>query len=143
MIRTNAVACGLCLVLVGVGTAAADTSNDAPKSLHMRSRPHWSPMRLAKQAKQVAQVPAPDQPPPDGDQPAGDKPGAQPAGTPANPDQSVTTSPDAAHPAPAQADVHAGELSEADFEKLAEQDTREEVIRSEERRVGKSVDLGG
>src|SRR6185295_9713673 len=117
MIRTNAVACGLCLVLVGVGTAAADPVKEAPKSLHMRSRPHWSPLRPAKQ---VAQVPAPDQPPPEGDQPAGDKPGAQPAGTPANPDQSVTTGPDAAQPAPAQADVHTGELSEAEFERLAE-----------------------
>ena len=124
MIRTNAVACGLCLVLVGAGTAAADSVKEVPKSLHMRSRPHSSPVRPAKQVAQ----PAPDQPPPEGDQPAGDKPGAQPAGTPANPDQSVTNGPDAAQPAPAQADVHTGELSEAEFEKLAEQESKEEVI---------------
>ena len=109
------------MVLLGFGTAVADTVKETPKSLHMRVRPHWSPLRLAKQ---VAQVPAPDPAPPEGDQP-GDKPGA-PASGPASPDQSVSTN---AEPAQAsQADTQSTELSEADFEKLAEQDTKEEVI---------------
>src|SRR4051794_895186 len=96
MIRTNAIACGLCLVLLGIGAAAADTVKEAPKSLRMRARPHWSPLRLAKQ---VAQVPAPDPAPPDGDQP-GDKPGATGTQAQPSPDQSVSASPDAAQPAP-------------------------------------------
>jgi iron complex outermembrane recepter protein len=122
MIRTNAIACGLCLVLLGIGAAAADTVKDAPKSLRMRARPHWSPLRLAKQ---VAQVPAPDPAPPDGDQP-GDKPGATGTQAQPSPDQSVSASPDAAQPA--QVDAQSTELSEAEFEKLAEQESKEEVI---------------
>src|SRR4051794_4746214 len=121
MIRTNAIACGLCMVLLGIGTAAADTVKESPKSLRMRARPHWSPLRLAKQ---VAQVPAPDPAAADGDQP-GDKPGV-PASGQANPDQAVSASPEAAQAAPA--DTQSTELSETDFEKLAEQDTKEEII---------------
>src|SRR5258706_15998416 len=98
MTRTNVLACGLCLILVGVAPAVADTNAKAPSSLQMRSRSQLPAHRVpTKLGKQVAQAPGPDQPPPDGDQPPGAKEAAPPA--PAPPDQTPAAKQE---PAPAQ-----------------------------------------
>src|ERR1041384_2595420 len=121
MSRMKSIACSICMILVGVGPAAAGEGSP-PKSLPMRSRPQ-SP--AARSGKNVAQAPSPDQPAPDGSQPGADK-----SGNPAAPAASepAASSSDAAPAATVQAGEQASEMSEAEFEKLAEQTTQEEVI---------------
>jgi outer membrane receptor protein involved in Fe transport len=104
----------LYLAIAGVASASADTSAQPPKSLRMRAGKH------------VAQAPPPDQPAAGGDQAgdrAGDPPGAEP-GAPPIP-ESAQAPPPAAQP---PADQPSAELSDADFEKLANQGVQEEVI---------------
>jgi iron complex outermembrane receptor protein len=123
MNRTNALACVVCLIVVGVAPAGADTNAKGPGSLRMRSRPDSATPRSPQRAgKHVAQAANPDQPAPPGDQPPADKTAAQAAAAPA-----------AEAPAgdPAQADVTqaAGPtLTDDEFAKLAEQEAKEEVI---------------
>src|SRR6185436_11929201 len=112
MTRTNAVACGLYLIFVGIAPAAADTNTKAPGSLQMRARPGPAARLPGHPGKQVAQAP-PDQPPPDGDQPPVDKAGAT---TPSEP---AAASVDAGPPA-APTGEPAADLSDAEFAKLAE-----------------------
>jgi outer membrane receptor protein involved in Fe transport len=103
----------LCLIVAGVAPAAADTAANAPRSLRMRARPP---------AKQVAQA-APDQPAPDSD-PAADKTGQPPppaVNQPPTPEGGQT-------PQSAPAADSGSELSDAEFAKLAEQASKEEVI---------------
>jgi iron complex outermembrane receptor protein len=120
MSRTNTLAFSLCLILFGVGPVAADEAT-APKSLQMRSRTKATPKRSGKN---VAQTPVPD-PPPEGEQAGGDKTGSTPALTPAD---AAPASGDSAGAPAATVGVQASDLSEADFEKLAEQTAQEEVI---------------
>lgn len=125
MIRLNALACSMYLIVVGVTPAAADTdtNTNAPKSLRMRSRPplttHGSPRHGSKP---VAQAATPDQPPADSN-----PPGGTPA--PANPDQAPASGVESTQtPQPAPAVDHGADLSDAEFAKLAEQESKEEVI---------------
>ena len=122
MIRTNALACAVCLIVVGIGPAEADPGAKAPSSLRMRTRPRATP--AVRGPKQLAQAATPDPPPPDGDPPPADKTTAQPA--PAD-------QPPAGRPAPSDAGPAAtvessSDLSDAEFAKLAEQESKEEVI---------------
>jgi outer membrane receptor protein involved in Fe transport len=125
-------ACGVCLILVGVAPVAAD--NDPPKSLRMRPKKapgsHWSPVRWATRIAQAQ--PAPD-PAPAGDPPAPSDTPAEPAPEPAQ----ATTSPDPAPlppPTPGQApeggqvSAPATGLSDEELAKLAEQEAKTEVI---------------
>src|SRR5262245_61789336 len=124
MSRMNAIASSLCLILVGVGPVAADEGS-APKSLQMRSRPQSTAHSVPKRSgKHVAQA-APDQPSPDGSSPdkTGNPSGATPGIDPPASSPEATTG---VHAAPTG--EQASELSEAEFEKLAEQTTQEEVI---------------
>src|SRR5262245_51321152 len=89
MTRMQTLACGLCLIFVGVAPAAADRTADAPASLRMRER-------------RVAQS-TPDQPP------AGD-----PEPTPAT-DQPAST-PEAAAPAAEPSDAPASTAAQAETE---------------------------
>lgn len=130
MIRTNALACSMCLIAAGVAPAAADGDGKPPSSLHMRSRPHatghGSP---ARSARPVAQAANPDQPAADPDQPPADKNAGQPAAAPAPSDQPAAAAVEPAQPAqPAVVGEPASELSDAEFAKLAEQASKEEVI---------------
>src|SRR5215510_11250007 len=122
MSRTNTLASSLCLILVGVGPVAADEAT-APKSLHMRSRPSAVPKRSAKN---VAQAPAPDPAPPEGEPAGGDKSGNPAGATPASDPAAATVESTATPVVPVG--EQASQMSEADFEKLAEQTSKEEVI---------------
>jgi outer membrane receptor protein involved in Fe transport len=101
---------------------AADEAT-APKSLHMRSRPSAVPKRSAKN---VAQAPAPDPGPPEGDPAGGDKSGNPAGAQPASDPAAAAVESNATPVVPVG--VQASQMSEADFEKLAEQTTKEEVI---------------
>jgi iron complex outermembrane receptor protein len=116
------------MILVGVGPAAADDGSP-PKSLHMRSRALGTGHSVPKRSgKNVAQAPAPDPATPDGNQPAGDKAGSTPGSAPSS-EPAAASTPDAALGANATpVGDQASDLSEAEFEKLAEQTTQEEVI---------------
>jgi len=110
MTRMKTLACGICLVLVGVAPVAAD--NNAPKSLRMRAKKapgsHWSPMRWAKRVAQAQ--PAPDQPPP-----SGDPPPAAPSDAPTEPPAPApSAAPEAPPPAPPG-------LSDAEVQRLADE----------------------
>src|SRR5262249_10293439 len=121
MTRMKTLACSVCLIFVGVAPVAADTNQNAPKSLRMRSQP-------PKQAgKRVAQAPTPDQPPPAaGDQPAA---GAQPAPEPGQPPADQGAPAPQAQPAPPAATIEATpNLTDEELKKLAEQEAKEEVI---------------
>src|SRR5262249_33711313 len=130
MTRMKTLACSVCLIFVGVAPVAADTNQNAPKSLRMRSRSelstHWLPMHWAKR---VAQAPTPDQPPPAGgdQQPPADGTGAPPA--PAEPAPQPTDksapAPQATTPAPVE---QTPSLTDEELKKLAEQEAKEEVI---------------
>ena len=130
MSRMKSLACGVCLVLVGVAPVAAD-NNDAPKSLRMRAKKvpgsHWSPMRWAKRVAQAQ--PAPDQPAPSGDPPApADAPADQPAPEPTPPAPEQAPLPQAPVPEGGQVSAPAAGLSDEELAKLAEQEAKTEVI---------------
>jgi iron complex outermembrane recepter protein len=125
MSRMNVLACGLWLLVLGIGPAVADTDAKAPKSLQMRSRSNLPVQRLpTRWTKRTAQAPQPDQPPADGDSPS-DKPDGslEPASSEAA-TLPVQDAPAAQEPAPQSA----LELSDEEFAKLAEQESKEEVI---------------
>jgi outer membrane receptor protein involved in Fe transport len=118
------------MIAVGVTPAAADstTSAGAPKSLKMRTRPalttHGS---AARSSRPVAQAATPDQPQAD-DPNAGDKAGGQPAASPASPDPGTAAGLESSQAAqPPAVDSGVG-LTDAEFAKLAEQESKEEVI---------------
>jgi iron complex outermembrane receptor protein len=127
MSRMNILACGLSLLVLGIAPAVAETDGKAPRSLQMRSRsPVNAPVVPTRWGKRLAQAPQPDQPPADGDPaPAGGLEGTPP---PATPDQPAATSPEPAQVAPEPAVQSALELSDAEFAKLAEQESKDEVI---------------
>src|SRR5690242_4907475 len=111
MVRTNSLVCGMCLIAIGISTAArADTR--PPTSLSMR------PRGTGAAGKRVAQSPAPD-PAPD----AGGSPAAAPSPATAPPPTPESTQATPAPGATAPPDIDA-----VDFAKLADQDFKEEVI---------------
>jgi iron complex outermembrane recepter protein len=125
MTRMNALACTMYLIAVGTTPAAADAGMTAPPSLHMRSSARAAgPRPATPRGTPVAQAPAVDPPPVDGDQPPAD-PAKGPA-VPADP------APPGPGPAPAAQPVPVAEptaeLTDAEFAKLAEQESKEEVI---------------
>jgi iron complex outermembrane receptor protein len=120
MIRTSALVCGMCLIAAGITPAVAESNGGGTKSLRMRSRP-------VRPDKQVAQVPAPDQPPADGD-PQSDPNGNPPAPAPGTPDQTPASSAGPGAPEAGAAADTSSELSDAEFAKLAEESSREEII---------------
>src|ERR1044071_9283374 len=130
MVQTRGVGACLYLFVFGVTSAYADSHVHAPKTLQMRSRPaSATPLLHTRIARPVAQAPAPN-PPPDGSAPTSGPPspggesGATPnaEGTsPARPDENAPTEQALIKDASA-------ELSEAEFAKLAEQSSHEEVI---------------
>src|SRR6185436_1454076 len=124
MVKTRAIACNvivaLSVVVAGVGPAAAGPS-DGSASLRMRPRPAQSAPGK-RPSRQVAQAPAPGQPPADHAGPAPGPepvvPGSEPAHAAAAPVRPPTSEPKAED----------AELSEAEFAKIAEQQTSEEII---------------
>src|SRR5262245_51781084 len=89
MTRMSTLAFSVCLIFVGIATAAADTTSN-PKSLRMRSRPPAA----ANAGKRVAQ-PTPDP------QPAAEPAPADPAPTPPAEPAAAPADPAAAPAAPA------------------------------------------
>jgi iron complex outermembrane recepter protein len=127
MSRMNALACCLCMIVLGTTPAVADNHANAPKSLQMRSRSPAAAQSLPiRWGKRTAQAPAPDQPPADGDQPSVDKADGSLTAPAATDQPAVTSDPVPAAPEPAA--QSALELSDAEFAKLAEQESKEEVI---------------
>src|SRR4051794_4170028 len=126
MVQTRGVGACLYLLVFGVASAYADSHVSAPKTLQMRSRPVPATSLLhTRIARPVAQAPAPS-PPPDGaptngpPSPGGEA-GATPntdAGSPAAPGENAAAK-------QAQTKDAAAELSEAEFAKLAEEQTHE------------------
>jgi iron complex outermembrane receptor protein len=121
MVRTNSLACSMCLFAIGISTTA-DGDSSPPTSLRMRPRSDPGPHRPSRD-RRVAQ-PAPD--------PAADDP--PPATlTPLPPDPAPPPIPDpapevpAASPPPAPAGV-TRDAGDVDFAKLAEEDFKGEVI---------------
>jgi outer membrane receptor protein involved in Fe transport len=88
----------------------------------MRTRPRAAPPLHA--AKQLAQAATPDPPPADGDPPPADKATAQPA----PPDQPAAGNPAPADTGPSATVESTTDLTDAEFAKLAEQESKEEVI---------------
>src|SRR5258708_2718296 len=124
MLWRGVIACSFYLV-AGVASASADNRADAPRSLRMRPRPGPAAMQAPHErgGKQTAQAPVPDPPPADGN-PAGAAGGPpEPAEPPPLPEPSAPPSPPANEPT-----RNPGDLSDAEFAKLAEQSYKEEVI---------------
>jgi iron complex outermembrane receptor protein len=108
-------ACSLIVFVIGSVPIAARADASAPGSLRMRDRPPHRAVRQLAQAPAPAPAPEPEPPPPDAagqtpDRPVGVAPVTAPAGTPA-----PATDPSAS-------------LSDDVFAKLAEQQTKDEVI---------------
>jgi iron complex outermembrane receptor protein len=98
MVQTRGAGYSLYLLIIGAASAPVESYADPPRSLHMRG------------ARKVAQAPAPDEATP----------------SPLDPAAAVPAPADAAERVPAR--QAAGELSEAEFAKLAEEQSKEEVI---------------
>src|SRR4051812_23473336 len=113
MTRTTIVLCSLCTIVVGAARAGADAHQPASLRMRSASRPAAPPLR-PQAGKQVAQAPAPSPPPTTGDPPAD-----RPADTPA-------PGADTLAPEPPSASDPNVDLSDADFAKLAEQQSGEE-----------------
>src|SRR5881628_1329318 len=130
MVQTRGVGACVYLFVFGVASAHADSRVATPKTLQMRSRPApAAPLLHTRIARPVAQAPTPG-PPPDGSAPASGSPspsGGEPAakpnavGTPHGP-AAVPAAP-GENAAAEQALIKdaSAELSEAEFAKLAEQ----------------------
>ena len=122
MIQMRIVALGISVLMIGVAPAPAEAQAQAPETLHMR------PTHALPVPRRSAQA-APDPPPPT-DEPAGSGAAAAPPPDAAAPAEAQPAAPtEGQPPAPAAAAAAApAASSDAEFEKLAEQDLQEEVI---------------
>src|SRR6185436_17109368 len=116
MIQSKVLTCGLSLIVLGAAPAFGEPRSDTPKTLEMRARPvPGKPWLRARLPRQVAQSPTPDVAPGDGNPPA--DPVDNPP-RPAIPEPAPDPAPVSRSPATPSAP--AGELTDAEFEKLAE-----------------------